>query len=67
VQVGDEVHEASPQYVPGRPHWYEGGYYGGQPVPSGWYAVPFWQTMLLGGMLGGGYRRSGPVVFGGGW
>ena len=66
VQVGEEVHEASPEYVPGRPHWYEGGYYGGRPVPSGWYAVPFWQTMLLGGVLGGGYRRSGSIVLGGG-
>jgi hypothetical protein len=59
VRVGDEEYEGSPRYTPGRPHYYEGGYYGGQRIPGGWYATPFWQTLLLGsvlrGGLGGGY------------
>lgn len=71
VQVGDEQHEGSPQYEPGRPHYYEGGYYGGQPVPGGWYATPFWQTLLLSSVLsgGGGHGRRGGYsggMFGGG-
>jgi hypothetical protein len=68
VQVGDEEYEGSPQYEPGRPHYYEGGYYGGQQIPGGWYATPFWQTLLFSTMLnrglGGGYRRRG---YGGGF
>jgi hypothetical protein len=73
VQVGDEEYEGSPRYEPGRPHYYEGGQYGGQMIPGGWYATPFWQTLLfssmLNGGLGGGYgrRRSyGGGMFGGG-
>lgn len=70
VQVGEEQHEGSPQYEPGRPHYYEGGYYGGQPVPGGWYATPFWQTLLLSSVLSsGGYGRRrgyGGGMFGGG-
>jgi hypothetical protein len=61
VQVGEEQYEGSPQYEPGRPHYYEGGYYGSQHVPGGWYATPFWQTLLLSSVLNGGMygrRRS---------
>ena len=60
VRVGDEEYEGSPTYQPGRPYYYEGGYYGGRPVPGGWYATPFWQSLLLGSMLSGslGGRRS---------
>ena len=68
VRVGDEEYDASPRYEPGRPHYYEGGYYEGRPVPGGWYATPFWQTLLLSsvlrGGLGGGYRRR--TYYGGG-
>jgi hypothetical protein len=44
----------------GRPHYYEGGYYGSQHVPGGWYATPFWQTLLLTSVLnsGRGLRRG---------
>lgn len=62
VHVGDDRYEGSPQYEPGRPHYFEGGYYDGRPVPGGWYATPFWQTLLLGSLLGGG--RGG---YGGGY
>ena len=58
VRVGDEEYEGYPTYTPGRPHYYEGGYYNGQPVPGGWYATPFWQTMLMGSLLSGAGRGS---------
>jgi hypothetical protein len=70
VQVGEEVHEGSPSYEPGRPHWFEGGYAGTTVIPSGWYARPFWQDLLLDAALsrsryGAGY--DGPYGgFGGG-
>ncbi|MCY7366336.1 MAG: hypothetical protein LH469_13640, partial [Frankiaceae bacterium] len=72
VQVGDEEYEGSPRYEPGRPHYYEGGYYGTQHVPGGWYATPFWQTLILSSVLNrghGSYGRSygrGGGMFGGG-
>jgi len=59
VRIGDEEYEGSPDYRPGHAHYYEGGYYGGRPVPSGWYATPFWQGLLLGGLVSGSRRRSG--------
>jgi hypothetical protein len=59
VQVGEDEYEGSPSYQPGRPHYYEGGYYGGQAIPGGWYATPFWQTLLMGSLLSGGSGRRG--------
>ena len=75
VQVGEDAYDGSPDYQPGRPHYFEGGYYGGQTVPGGWYATPFWQTLMIGSVLGGGfgggyggYRRSyGGGIFRGGY
>ena len=67
VRVGDQEFEGSPTYQPGRGHYYGGGYYNGQPVPGGWYAFPFWETLLIssvltggfgGGFGGGGYERG---------
>jgi hypothetical protein len=66
VQVGDQHFDGSPRYTPGRPHYFEGGYYGGRAVPGGWYATPFWQTMLLTSVLGGRRRRGG-YGYGGGF
>jgi hypothetical protein len=71
VRIGEEEYDGSPTYRPGRPHYYEGGYYGGQPIPGGWYATPFWQTLLIGSMLGGGgygggYSRRYGRSYGGG-
>lgn len=76
VKVGEQEYDGAPQYSPERPHYYEGGYYGSQQVPGGWYASPFWQTLILssvlnrgyGGGYGGGYgrRRSGGMLGGGG-
>lgn len=69
VQVGEQEYEGSPRYEPGRPHYYEGGYYGTQHVPGGWYATPFWQTLILSSVLNrphsGSYGRGGGM-FGGG-
>lgn len=77
VQVGDEEYEGSPRYEPGRPHYYEGGYYGTQHVPGGWYATPFWQTLILSSVLNrphhgsygghGSYGRGGGMFGGGGF
>jgi len=58
VRVGEQEYEGSPDYRPGHAHYYEGGYYGGRPVPSGWYATPFWQGLLLGGLVSGSRRRG---------
>ncbi len=72
VQVGDEEYDGAPQYSPERPHYYEGGYYGGQQVPGGWYSSPFWQTLILSSVLNHGYshgghgHRSGGMLGGGG-
>lgn len=67
VQVGDDEYEGSPSYEPGRPHYYEGGSYGGQAIPGGWYATPFWQTLLMGSLMSGGRRHGGYGRFGGGY
>ncbi|MCW2679350.1 MAG: hypothetical protein JWM62_751 [Frankiales bacterium] len=67
VQVGEEQYEGSPQYEPGRPHYYEGGYYGSQHVPGGWYATPFWQTLLLSSVLNGGMYGRRRSYHGGGY
>jgi len=72
VRIGEDEYEGSPAYEPGRPHYYEGGYYGGQPVPGGWYATPFWHDLLVAGVLTGGLggrgygRRQGYGGYGGG-
>ncbi len=59
VQVGDEEYDGSPTYAPGRSHWFGGGMLGGRMVPGGWYGVPFWETMLLGSVLSGGFGGGG--------
>ena len=66
VQVGDDEYEGSPEYAPGRQHYFGGGMLGGRMVPGGWYGVPFWETMLIGSMIGGGFGGFGGG-FGGGY
>jgi hypothetical protein len=51
VQVGDRWYDGEPGYDPQHPHRYPGGSVAGRAVPGGWYAVPFWDTLLLGGVL----------------
>ncbi len=64
VRVGDQEFDGSPTYAPGRGHYYGGGYHNGQMVPGGWYAFPFWETMLMTSVLTGGFGGGG--LFGGG-
>jgi uncharacterized membrane protein YgcG len=55
VTVGGQTYEGSPQYAPGRPYYYGGGYVGGQQVLGGWYSGNFWEPFLLGSILTGGF------------
>jgi hypothetical protein len=55
VSVAGKNYQGYPEYTPGAPYYYGGG--GG--YPGGWYSFPFWETVLLGSVLSGG--------FGGGW
>jgi hypothetical protein len=55
VNVGGKTYQGYPQYTPGAPYYYGGG--GG--VPGGWYGFPFWETLLLGSVLTGGFGGWG--------
>ncbi len=50
VSVQGQQFRGYPTYTPGAPYYYGGGY----GVPGGWYGVPFWETLLVGSVLGGG-------------
>ena len=65
LQLGGQTFEGSPNYQPGRQHYYGGGYVGGQMVRGGWYSAPFWEPFLLGSLLSGGFGGGG--LFGGGY
>lgn len=56
VTVQDESFDGAPAYVPGSPYYFGGG--GG--VPGGWYATPFWRTLLLSGVLTEAYDDADP-------
>src|SRR5664280_403602 len=47
VRVGDRDYEGYPAYTPGAPHYFGGGMVGGGFVPGGWYAMPFWEGMMI--------------------
>jgi hypothetical protein len=55
VTVGGKTYDGYPEYTPGAPYYYGGG--GG--VPGGWYAFPFWETLLIGSVLTGGFGGWG--------
>ncbi len=55
VTVQGQTFQGYPAYTPGAPYYYGGG----MGVPGGWYGSPFWETLLIGSVLTGG--------FGGGW
>jgi hypothetical protein len=59
VSVGGQEYDGSPEYAPGRPHYYGGGTIGGQQVPGGWYSGNFWEPFLLGSILTGGLGGFG--------
>jgi hypothetical protein len=50
IAVGDQTYQGFPAYTPGAPYYFAGGY----GIPGGWYGFPFWETLLVGSMLGGG-------------
>ncbi len=55
VQVQGNEYRGYPEYTPGAPYYYAGG--GG--YLGGWYTFPFWETMLIGSMIGGGWGDGG--------
>jgi hypothetical protein len=59
VTVAGQQYQGYPSYTPGAPYYYGGGH----GVPGGWYQTPFWETLLLGSVLSGGFGGWG----GGGW
>jgi hypothetical protein len=63
VEVGEKTYRGYPAYTPGAPYYYGGG--GG--VPGGWYAFPFWETLLLGSVLSGGFGGWGGGGYGAGY
>ncbi len=67
VRVGEQDYEGSPTYAPGRQHYWGGGMLGGAMVPGGWYAVPFWESMLVGSMIGGAWGGGFGGYGGGGY
>ena len=62
VVLDGQAYDGSPDYRPGRQHYYGGGVVGGQTVLGGWYSAPFWEPFLLGSLLSGGFGGG----FGGG-
>ena len=55
VTVQGQSFQGYPGYTPGAPYFFGGGY----GVPGGWYATPFWDTLLLSSVLGGGFGFGG--------
>lgn len=55
VEVAGKQYRGYPRYTPGAPHYFAGG--GG--YAGGWYTFPFWETLLIGSMIGGGWRFGG--------
>jgi hypothetical protein len=50
VTVQGQQFQGYPSYTPGAPYYYGGG--GG--YAGGWYNSPFWETLLIGSVIGGG-------------
>jgi hypothetical protein len=55
VTVQGNNYQGYPQYTPGAPYYWGGG----RGVPGGWYATPFWETLLLTSVLTGGFGGWG--------
>ncbi|HEX2308540.1 MAG TPA: hypothetical protein VHI14_09505, partial [Jatrophihabitantaceae bacterium] len=55
VDVQGKQYRGYPEYTPGAPYYFAGG--GG--YPGGWYTFPFWETLLIGSVLGGGWGFGG--------
>jgi hypothetical protein len=63
VSVQGKTYQGYPDYRPGAPYYYGGGY----GVPGGWYATPFWETLLIGSVLAGGFGGWGGGGYGAGY
>ena len=63
VTVQGTSYQGYPSYTPGAPYYYGGGY----GVPGGWYATPFWETLLIGSVLTGGLGGWGGGGYGYGY
>lgn len=63
VTVRGQTFQGHPAYTPGSPYYYGGGY----GVPGGWYATPFWETLLVASVLGGGLGGWGGGGYGYGY
>jgi hypothetical protein len=59
VNVQGQSYQGYPGYTPAAPYYFGGGY----GIPGGWYGFPFWEGMLLGSVLSGGWGWG----WGGGW
>ncbi len=59
VNVQGQSYQGYPSYTPTAPYYFGGGY----GIPGGWYGFPFWEGMLLGSVLSGGWGWG----WGGGW
>jgi hypothetical protein len=55
VDVQGKQYRGYPEYTPGAPYYFAGG--GG--YPGGWYTFPFWETLLIGSVLSGGWGVGG--------
>jgi hypothetical protein len=63
VTVQGQTFQGHPSYTPGSPYYYGGGY----GVPGGWYATPFWETLLVASVLSGGLGGFGGGGYGYGY
>ena len=63
VSVQGKSYQGYPDYRPGAPYYYGGGY----GVPGGWYSTPFWETLLIGSVLAGGFGGWGGGGYGAGY
>jgi hypothetical protein len=63
VTVQGQTYQGYPDYTPGAPYYYGGG----RGVPGGWYSFPFWETLLIGSVLTGGFGGWGGGGYGAGY
>jgi LPXTG-motif cell wall-anchored protein len=63
VEVQGQQYQGYPQYTPGAPYYYGGG----AGYPGGWYSFPFWETLLIGSVIGGGGWGWGGGGYGSGY
>lgn len=64
VSIQGQQYNGYPAYTPGAPYYFGGG----MGYAGGWYNYPFWETMLIGSMIGGGgWGYGGYGGFGGGY